>query len=204
MKTRAGIVVTSIFKTPVEGKVALAGHNLAGDRQSDLRVHGGPYKAVYVYPFEHYRYWKQELPDADLPYGAFGENLTTEGLSEAEIHIGDQVRIGSAILQVTQPRMPCYKLALRFGRADMVKRFWASGRSGVYFSVVQEGELESGDGIEVVASDPNRVSVRDVVRLFKREVENDELMERMLKAPLYGSWKRDIQSGLVEEEESGF
>lgn len=183
--------------------MALAGYNLAGDRQSDLRVHGGPYKAVYLYPFEHYAYWQEELPDADLPYGAFGENLTTEGLTEDALHIGDQVRIGSAILQVTQPRMPCYKLALRFGRADMVKRFWASGRSGIYFSVVEEGELESGDRIDVIATDPHRVSVRDVVRLFKREVEDDELRERVLKAPLYGSWKRDIQAGLVEEEEAG-
>jgi MOSC domain-containing protein YiiM len=201
IETRAGIVVTSIFKTPVEGRVVLAGYNLEGDRQSDLRVHGGPYKAVYLYPFEHYAYWKQELRDADLPYGAFGENLTTDGLIEDEIHIGDQVRIGSAILQVTQPRMPCYKLALRFGRADMVKRFWASGRSGIYFSVVEEGELEPGDRVEVVARDPNHVSVRDVVRLFKREVEDEELMERVLKVPLHGSWKRDIQSGLLEEEE---
>jgi MOSC domain-containing protein YiiM len=204
VNTRAGIVLTSIFKVPVEGKVRLVEHNLAGDRQSDLRVHGGPCKAVYLYPFEHYAYWKQELPDADLPYGAFGENLTTEGVTEDALHIGDRVRIGSAVLQVTQPRMPCYKLALRFGRADMVKRFWASGRSGIYFSIVEEGELASGDRIEVVATDPHRVSVRDVVRLFKREVQDDELLERVLKVPLYGSWKRDIQAGLVEEEESGF
>lgn len=203
VNTRAGIVLTSIFKTPVEGKVRLVEHNIAGDRQSDLRVHGGPYKAVYLYPFEHYAYWQQQLPDADLPYGAFGENLTTEGLTEDVVHIGDRVRIGSAVLQVTQPRMPCYKLALRFGRADMVRRFWASGRSGIYFSVVEEGELESGDRIEVIATNPNRVSVRDVVRLFKREIEDDDLLERVLKVPLYGSWKRDIQSGLVEEEEGG-
>jgi MOSC domain-containing protein YiiM len=200
VETRTGTVLTSIFKSPVEGKVALAGHNLQGDRQSDLNVHGGPYKAVYLYPFEHYAFWKRELPDADLTYGNFGENLTTEGLSEDDVHIGDQVRIGSAILQVTQPRMPCYKLAIRFGRADMVKRFWAGGRSGIYFSVVQEGELEAGDIIQVVACDPHRVSVGDVVKLFKGEFVDDELLERVLKSPLRGSWKKDIQSGILEGE----
>ncbi len=202
VETRAGPVLTSIFKSPVQGRIPLVGHNLQGDRQSDLRVHGGPYKAVYLYPFEHYTHWKQELPDADFSYGNFGENLTTEGLTEHDVHIGDQVRIGSAILQVTQPRMPCYKLAIRFGRPDMIKRFWASGRSGVYFSVVQEGELGSGDTIEVVASDPNRVSVHDVVRLFKGELVDDEFLERVLKSPLRGSWKKDIQSGLLEAEMS--
>lgn len=200
VETRAGAVLTSIFKSPLEGKVALRGHNLQGDRQSDLRVHGGPYKAVYLYPFEHYAYWKQELPDAELPYGAFGENLTTEGISEDAVHIGDQFRIGSAIVQVTQPRMPCYKLAIRFGRADMVKRFWAGGRAGVYFSVVEEGEMEAGDRIELVASDANHVSVGDVVRLFKREKTDDDLLQRVLKSPLFGSWKKDILSGILEGE----
>jgi len=201
VETRAGIVLTSIWKTPVQRKVALIGHNLLGDRQSDLRVHGGPYKAVYLYPFEHYEYWSRQLPGFDLPHGAFGENLTTEGLSEDDVHIGDHLRIGSAIVQVTQPRMPCYKLGIRFGRADMVKRFWASGRSGVYFSVVQEGELEAGDTIEPVSSDPNRVSVGDVVRLFQGELLDDDLLQRVLKSPLMGSWKNDIQSGLLETEE---
>ena len=200
VETKAGLVLTSIFKSPVQGKVPLVRHNLHGDRQSDLRVHGGPYKAVYLYPFEHYTYWSRDLPDADLPYGAFGENLTTEGLTEDDVHIGDHLRIGSAILQVTQPRMPCYKLAIRLGRADMVKRFWASGHPGVYFSVVQEGELESGDAIEPLASDPNRVSVGDVVRLFKGELVDDDLLRRVLKSPLHGSWKKDIQSHLLEGE----
>ena len=113
------MVLTSIFKSPVEGRVAVRRHNLDGDRQSDLTVHGGPYKAVYCYPSEHYPYWKQQLPDMDLPWGMFGENLTTEGLAEDAVSIGDQFRVGSAVLQVTQPRMPCFKLGIRFGRADM-------------------------------------------------------------------------------------
>jgi MOSC domain-containing protein YiiM len=202
VKTRAGTVLTSIFKSPVDGKVSVIGYNLQGDRQSDLRVHGGPYKAVYLYPFEHYSYWRQELPDADLSYGAFGENLTTEGITEEDLHIGDHLRIGSAVLQVTQPRMPCYKLALRFGRSDMTKRFWASGRSGVYFSVIAEGELEAGGSMEIVKRDPNRVRVHDVVRLFKRELSDDGLLERILKSPLRGSWKNDIQSGFLEGDET--
>lgn len=186
-------MLTSIFKAPVEGRVAIRGHNFAGDRQSDLTVHGGPYKAVYCYPVEHYRFWGEELPDADLPFGAFGENLTTEGLAEDAVHIGDRYRIGSALLQVTQPRMPCYKLGIRFGRPDMVKRFWQSGRSGIYFSVVKEGDVGAGDGIEREAAGPEGVSIRDVVRLYRGDEQSQELLERALRAPLAGSWKRELE-----------
>jgi MOSC domain-containing protein YiiM len=200
VETGGGSVVTSIWKSPVEGKVPVIGHNIQGDRQSDLRVHGGPYKAIYLYPFEHYEYWSRELPGFELTYGGFGENLTTQGFTEDRVHIGDQFRVGSAILKITQPRMPCFKLGIRFGRADMVRRFWASGRSGIYFSVVEEGEIEAGDSIEQVASDPNGVSIADVVRLFKREVRDEGLLNRALKSPLRGSWKKDIQSRLLEEE----
>ncbi len=166
VKVRDGTVLTSIFKSPVQGKIALRGYNLEGDRQSDLTVHGGPYKAIYVYPSEHYQYWAEELPDMDLPFGMFGENLTTEGFQEDSVHIGDQFRIGSAILQVAQPRMPCFKLGIRFGRPDMPKRFWKSGRPGLYCSVVEEGELGSGDAIEQVAADPEKVTVADVLHLY--------------------------------------
>src|SRR5712692_6598330 len=140
-------VTTSIFKSPVEGRVAVRDNNLTGDQQADLTVHGGPYKAVYLYPAEHYGYWAEQLPGAELPFGMFGENLTTIGLLEESVHIGDRFRIGSAVLEVTQPRMPCYKLGIRFGRADMVKMFWTSGRSGIYFSVVDEGDIGAGDAI---------------------------------------------------------
>ena len=119
-------IATSIFKSPVAGPVALRTLNLDGDKQSDLTVHGGPDKAVYAYAIEHYAYWRRELPDAELVPGAFGENLTTEGLDESDLSIGDVVRAGTATLMVTQPRIPCFKLAARFGRADMVKRFAAS------------------------------------------------------------------------------
>lgn len=191
-------VLTSIYKTPVLGRIALRGYNLEGDRQSDLRVHGGPYKAVYLYPSEHYAYWAQQLPDNDLTFGSFGENLTTKGIREAAVHIGDRFRIGSAILQIAQPRMPCFKLALRLNRPDMVARFWESGRSGIYLSVVEEGELATGDAIEQVASDPEQVTVADVVRLYKGESTDENLFARALRAPLYGSWKQEIRSRWAE------
>lgn len=191
-------VMTSIFKFPVEGKLALRGYNLVGDSQADRRVHGGPYKAVYLYPSEHYPYWKDRFSLPELPFGAFGENITSAGLLENAVCIGDQFRFGSAVLQVSQPRMPCFKLALRFERSDMVKHFWQSGMSGIYFSVVTEGEMASGDLIEKVAEHPERVTVADVVRLYKGEEWSSEVLQRALRAPLYGSWKRDIQSRLTE------
>jgi MOSC domain-containing protein YiiM len=198
VNTRGGPVLTSIFKSAVQGKVALRGHNLEGDRQSDLTVHGGPYKAVYAYASEHYSYWSGELPGANLPFGMFGENLTTEGFSEEAVHIGDEFQIGSAVLKVTQPRMPCYKLGIRFNRSDIIKRFWSSGRSGIYFSVVREGELEPGDTITQVLAHSAGISVADVVRLFKGDVFDRDLIERALKAPIRGTWREGIQARLVE------
>ena len=187
-------VLTSIFKSPVEGRVAVRRHNIDGDRQSDLTVHGGPNKAVYCYPAEHYRYWKEQLPDMDLSsWGTFGENLTTEGIAEDAVSIGDRFQAGSAVLQVTQPRMPCFKLAIRFGRADMVKRFWQSGRSGIYFSVVEEGDVAAGDAIEKIAQGPEEISVADVVRLYRGDETSAELLERALRAPLSGSWKQELR-----------
>lgn len=186
-------VLTSIFKTPVQGPVALRRYNIEGDRQSDLTVHGGPNKAVYLYPSEHYPFWAAQLPDMPLPPGAFGENLTTEGMLEEEVHIGDVFRIGTAAVKVSQPRMPCFKLAIRMNRPDMVRRFWASGRPGIYFSIVEEGEFQTGDGIDLLEGDPRRVSVADVVRVYKRETEDSDLFSRLMEAPLSGSWKKEIR-----------
>ncbi len=186
-------VPTSIWKSPVQGKVALRGYNLAGDRQADLSVHGGPHKAVYVYPAEHYDYWAGELPGEELPFGKFGENLTTSGLLEEAVRIGDRFRIGSAVVQATQPRMPCYKLGIRFGRPDMVKRFWISGRSGFYLSVIEEGELGAGDIIEPAGSGPEEITVADVVRLFQGRENDPDKLRRALIAPLRGSWKQELE-----------
>lgn len=193
IETPRGIVITSIFKSPVAGRVAVRNHNLEGDRQADLRVHGGPNKAVYAYSSEHYSYWAKQLPDSDLPFGKFGENLTTIGLTEQQAHIGDRYRIGTCILRVTQPRMPCFKLGIRFECADMIKLFWRSGLSGVYFAIAKEGELGSGDDIELVEEHPASVAVADVVRVYKRETTDPEMYARVMQAPIAGSWKEEIR-----------
>src|ERR1700724_2023159 len=159
-------VTTGIFKQPVDGRVALRKLNLDGDRQADLTVHGGEYKAVYAYPIEHYDYWKKELPDRELPIGIFGENFTTDGLLENSVHLGDQFSIGSAEVIVTQPRLPCYKLGLRFQADNMVKRFLASQRTGFYLAVTREGEVGAGDEIKLLARDPQAVPVSEITRLY--------------------------------------
>jgi MOSC domain-containing protein YiiM len=141
-------VATGIFKDPVGGVVKVNELNLEGDGQADLRVHGGLYKAVYVCPSEHYEYWREQLLGVDLLWGAFGENLTIRGLVESDVRPGDRLRIGSAEFAVTQPRYPCYKLGIKFGRSDMVRRFAKSGLTGFYLSVVKTGELQAGDTIE--------------------------------------------------------
>lgn len=158
-------VATGIFKEPVEGQVALRTLNLDGDGQADLTVHGGEYKAVYCYPVEHYAYWKKEL-SRELPMGMFGENFTTEGLLESEVNLGDRFRVGSAEVVVTQPRLPCYKLGIRFGADDMVKRFLASGRTGFYLAVTREGALAAGTEIEVIERDANAVAVPAIAKLY--------------------------------------
>ncbi|MEA2325569.1 MAG: hypothetical protein QOE68_528 [Thermoanaerobaculia bacterium] len=158
---RGQIVETSIFKEPVTGRVRVDRLNIEGDRQSDLTVHGGVSKAVYVYPSEHYEFWRKELQDADLPWGAFGENLTTTGLTEDAVRLGDRFAIGSAEFVVTQPRMPCFKLTIRFGRADMIKRFYRSGRSGFYLAVAKEGEIGGGDEIALLSGDANAMTVAE-------------------------------------------
>lgn len=155
-------VSTAIFKEPVNGPVRVRTLNLEGDRQADLTVHGGVAKAVYVYPSEHYPFWRSELPDIDFPFGAFGENLTTTGLLEHEVRVGDVLSIGTAEFAVTQPRMPCFKLGIRFGRADMVKRFMRAGRSGIYLRVTREGVIRAGDAIALIARDERAMTIADV------------------------------------------
>jgi MOSC domain-containing protein YiiM len=155
-------VETSIFKKPVPGAIEIKKLNLVGDRQADLTVHGGPNKAVYAYPSEHYREWKNELGLFDLDPGAFGENLTTEGLLEDQTYIGDELQVGTATLQVVQPRLPCYKLTVKFGRDDMIKRFLKNRKPGIYFSVLREGAVEAGSKIELLRRDHRQVSIVDV------------------------------------------
>jgi MOSC domain-containing protein YiiM len=194
-------VTTSIWKAPVPGRVRVTPRNLEGDRQSDLSVHGGPDKAVYAYPSEHYDYWRRELPGMDLPWGAFGENLTTEGLLEGNVRIGDRLRAGSAELVVTQPRMPCYKLGVRFGRDDMVKRFLASGRSGFYLAVRAEGDVGAGDAIEFIARDDHEVTVADIAAVHTDDADNQVLLRRAVSLPaLPESWRDYLRQRLWEPD----
>ncbi len=190
-------VSTGIFKEPVADRVMLRTLNLDGDRQADLSVHGGPSKAVYAYPSEHYGYWKHELPEMELPWGMFGENFTTEGLHEAQLNIGDQFRIGSAVVMVTEPRMPCYKLGIRFGRADIIKKFLASERTGFYLSVLREGEVGVGDQFKLIKNNEQSVRVSDVTRLYTRDKHNTELLRRAIRVEaLPESWKGYFQHQL--------
>jgi MOSC domain-containing protein YiiM len=184
------IVRTSIFKSPVSGRIRVAQLNLEGDQQSDLSVHGGIDKAVYAYPSEHYSFWRQELSGMDLSWGAFGENFTTAGLVEETVHIGDRFRLGSAEFVVTQPRMPCFKLGIRFNRPDIVKRFLQSGRTGFYFAVLKEGEVTAGNTIDLLKRDDNGVTVADIVNLYRRDASNQDLLLRVSELPsLPQSWR---------------
>lgn len=196
-------VSTGIFKEPIASRVMMRTLNLDGDRQADLSVHGGPSKAVYVYPAEHYKFWKGEFPEMDLPWGMFGENLTTAGLLETEINIGDKFRIGAAEVMVTQPRMPCYKLGLKFGRADIIKRFLQSERTGFYLAVLKEGEVVAGDELEPLARDAHDVRVSDVTRLYTREKHNAALLRRAIEVQaLPESWREYFQDRLEKLNDS--
>jgi MOSC domain-containing protein YiiM len=197
-------VSTGIFKGPVAGRVMVRTLNLDGDRQADLTVHGGPEKAVYVYPSEHYDSWKRELPDMNLPWGMFGENFTTTGLLETEINIGDKFRVGRAEVMVTQPRMPCYKLGIRFGRTDIIKRFLASERTGFYLSVLKEGEVGAGDEFELMVKNASGVRVVDVTRLYSSDKENVELLKRAIATEaLPDSWRNYFRKRIESLNRAG-
>lgn len=183
-------VRTSIFKEPVAGRVRVERLNVVGDRQSDLAVHGGADKAVYAYPAEHYSFWREELPGETFPWGAFGENMTTQGLSENGTHIGDRFRIGSVEFVVTQPRMPCFKLGIRFGRADMVKRFLRSGRTGFYLAVEKEGDVAAGDAVISIARHDAAITVAEIVALYTADAANQERLRRASElAALPDGWR---------------
>lgn len=195
-------VLTGIFKEPVSGRIPLRKLNLDGDRQADLSVHGGEYKAVYCYPIAHYDYWRKEFPDRDLPMGSFGENFTLESDLEDSVHIGDRFSIGSAEIVITQPRMPCYKLMIKFGIEDMIKRFLSSGRSGYYVLVAREGAVGAGDEVRRIARDPNGIPVSDITRLYMTRhftAEDKATIQRALQIPaLPGSWKDHFQERLEQ------
>ena len=194
-------VVTGIFKEPVEGPVRLRKLNLDGDRQADLTVHGGVSKAVYAYPREHYEFWRRELPEMELPYGMFGENFTTEGLLENAVNVGDRFRVGEAELMVTEPRLPCYKLGIKFGRADIIRKFLQSRRTGFYFAVLKEGQVQAGDALELLSRDANNITIADITRLYAFEKDDLTTLRRAVKLEsLSESWRGHFQRQLQDRE----
>jgi len=195
------IITTAIFKDPVNGPIILRKLNLDGDKQADLTVHGGIDKAVYSYPEEHYYYWRKQFPNMDLEWGMFGENFTTEGLLEDAVNVGDQFQIGSAKLVATQPRMPCYKLGVRFGRMDVIRKFMTSGRPGIYFKVLTEGEIKTDDKIKLIKRDKNNVTVKDIVTLYitRNNTDNIETMRRATKIrDLPEGWRSEFQQKIEQ------
>jgi MOSC domain-containing protein YiiM len=169
-------VTTGIWKEPVAGRVPLRRLNLDGDRQADLRVHGGQDKAVYAYPSEFYELWSRERPELELGPGTFGENLTLEGLLDDDVSVGDRFQIGTAELVVTQPRLPCFKLGLRMGRDEFVTEFLERGLLGFYLAVAREGEVAAGDAIVELQRDPRRFGVTEVARLYAADRDDVETM----------------------------
>jgi MOSC domain-containing protein YiiM len=194
-------VETGIFKEPVAGRVFLRKLNLDGDRQADLSVHGGERKAVYAYPSEHYTYWRRELPDMKFDWGMFGENFSTSGLLENEVFVGDRLRAGAAELKVTEPRLPCFKLALKFGREDIIKRFLDSLRTGFYLSVISEGEVGAGDEIELIERHRDRISVTDTVKLYGRDKSDLDMLRRVIASEAVSeSWREHFRARLEKLE----
>lgn len=194
---RGTTINTGIFKKPVTGPVELRTLNLDGDRQADLRVHGGPWKAVYAYPSEHYPDWRRELPAIDLPWGMFGENFTTDGLAEDDLHVGDRFQIGAAIVMVRQPRTPCQKLAAKFQRDDILERFLLSGRSGFYFSVEQEGSVEAGNAFELLDRNVEGITISEMNRLYVKEKYNQDLLRKAIHtASLPEDWREYLAERL--------
>jgi MOSC domain-containing protein YiiM len=186
---------TGIFKKPVSGRIMLRGTNLDGDRQADLSVHGGTGKAVYAYPSEHYVYWRAELPAENLPWGAFGENFTTEGLLETNVAMGDEYRVGSAVVRVTTPRLPCFKFAAKFQRDDLIERFLLSGFSGFYLSVVEEGEVGAGDELSFLQSEVPNVTIAELNDLHISSTPDIDVLQRAIQVrSLPESWRERFRA----------
>ena len=190
-------VETGIFKSPLSGRVLVRRLNIDGDGQADLTGHGGVNRAVYAYSYEHYGHWAAELGRDDFPYGQFGENLTVEGLTEETVYIGDVFRIGTARLEVSQPRPPCFKLGLRMGRPTFPKAFLASGRVGFYLRVLEEGEIGAGDAIFREALGVGRMTVREISHLLHFDKSNREAAARAAELPALSQPWRESFAGLV-------
>jgi MOSC domain-containing protein YiiM len=204
IRSQGELVTTGIFKSPVTEPVMVRTLNVDGDRQADLTVHGGIDKAVYAYPAEHYAFWHTALPDHDLPPGMFGENLTTEGLDEQSLHIGDRLGIGEAELVVTQPRLPCFKLGLKFDRPAILKEFLRSRRTGWYFRVEREGWVWPDAPIRVIERHPLAVAVADITRLYAFDREDvGGLRQAIQLEDLPSSWVETFEALLARAEQRG-
>ena len=196
-------VLTGIFKEPVAGPVVARHLDLDGDQQADLSVHGGSDKAVYVYPAEHYDWWRHALAPMELPWGMFGENLTTQGLTEQDVVIGERFGIGEAVFVVTQPRQPCYKLAVRFGRDDILRRFVQSRRTGWYFAVEREGAVTADDVITRLGAPASSLSVAASAELLFTNTPNIEHLRVAATLPelaedlraYFGAWLAEVHAG---------
>lgn len=194
-------ILTGIFKSAVTGPRRLSRLNVDGDAQAELSVHGGIHKAVYGYPVEHYDYWRAELPDTDLTWGTFGENFTTEGVLEDQVYIGERFQIGTAEVQVTEPRLPCYKLGIRFDRADMVKRFLASRRTGFYFAVVKPGVVEAGQVFEQIHCPAHGITIADLTRVLAFDPDDLVTMQRIVQIEhLSDAWRNHFRQKLYRYE----
>lgn len=192
------MVRTSIFKQPVTGPVAVLAEHLAGDGQADLRVHGGPNKAVYAYAQEHHAYWRAQVPAHVLVPGAFGENLTTVGLLEDQVRVGDCFHVGTAVLVATQPRQPCFKLGIRLGDAALVPHFAASGRCGIYFRVLQQGHVQAGDSLTLLQPSPHAVTIRDMATALTAGPYDASKLAAILALPdLSPSWRNRVSQLLL-------
>jgi MOSC domain-containing protein YiiM len=178
---REKTITTGIFKEPVEGRVMLRSLNLEGDGQADLKGHGGIHKAAYVFSHEYYAHWERELGREEFPFGQFGENFTVEGMTDEEVHIGDTYRVGGALVEVTQPRVPCFKLALRMEEPRFLKSFMAHARVGYYLRVLEEGEVDAGDSVERVRTDPEGMTAREMFNLLYHDKDKLVGAQRALR-----------------------
>ena len=196
------IITTGIFKEPVSGRVAVRTINVEGDGQADRKVHGGRDMAVYAYPVEHYPYWEQALGRDGFPFGQFGENLTIAGLTEEQVRVGDVLRVGGALLQVTQPRIPCYKLALRMGEGlDFPRRFQDSGRLGFYLRVLEEGEIGAGDAIERVQSAEGSATIAEFIGVYLHQTHDPDSLRHVLASRDLGdAWRTYLEKMLQKAE----